>query len=449
MASMQRPLQALGAEFGAALVCLLLTTVGAPAAESTGNWPHWRGPLMNGTAPDAKPPIKWNETENVRWKTKLPGLGHSTPVIWGGRIFLTSARPVGEPLAKPIPDSAPGAHDNHQVTNRYEFIVLAVDRADGKIAWEKQVHEALPFEGGHYTASLASASPATDGEHLFGFFGSYGLYCLDHQGTIVWEKSFGRMHSKHGHGEGSSPVLSGDTLVVNWDHEEQSFVVALDKRTGEERWRINRNELTSWASPIIVEVAGRQQVIVSGTQRVRAYDLANGEVIWEAGGLSANVVASPVAGNGIVVAGSSYEKQAMLAVRLNGAKGDLTDTGSVLWTRNRSTPYVPSPLLHGDHVYFLRHYQNVLSRVSLETGADAGGPFRLGNLRNIYASPIWADGRIYVQSREGLMMVITDTAEPEMLAVNELDDQFSASPVAVGDSLFLRGEGFLYRIAAE
>ncbi|HAV61603.1 MAG TPA: hypothetical protein DCY13_04465, partial [Verrucomicrobiales bacterium] len=272
---MSRPSQRLGLGL---VVLLAACLVGAPAPGASlaqqHNWPHWRGPLMNGTAPDAKPPVRWSETENVRWKTKLPGLGHSTPAVWGDRILLTTARPVGEPLEKPIPDSAPGAHDNYPVTNRYEFIVLAVNRDDGAILWEKKVHEALPHEGAHYTASLASASPAADAEHFFAFFGSYGLSCLRHEGELVWEKSFGRMQSKHGHGEGSSPVLSGDTLVVNWDHEEQSFVVALDKRTGKERWRVNRDELTSWASPIVVEHAGQQQGIVSGTQRVRAYDLA-------------------------------------------------------------------------------------------------------------------------------------------------------------------------------
>lgn len=423
---------------------------GPSLGEEVSHWPHWRGPTMNGAAAAmANPPITWSESRNLRWKTPLSGLGHSTPVIWGDRIFLTTARPIGEPLERPVPDTAPGAHDNHPVTNRYQFVALAVDRVGGRILWEKSLHEALPHEGAHYTASLASASPAADGRHVFVFFGSYGLYCLDHDGGVVWQKSLGRMRSKHGHGEGSSPVLSGDMLVVNWDHEEQSFVVALDKDTGNERWKINRGELTSWASPIVVEHDGHRQVVVSGTQRVRAYDLEDGRLVWDVGGLSANVVASPVAGSGIVVAGSSYEKQAMLAVRLAGAKGDLTGTDSVLWTRSRSTPYVPSPLLHGGVVYFLRHYQNVLSRVNIETGVDSGGPFRLGNLRNIYASPIWAAGRIYVVSREGLTMVLTDTAEPEMLAVNQLDDQFSASPVAVGDSLFLRGADFLYRIAPD
>ncbi len=420
-----------------------------PEVRDPHQWANWRGPLMNGHAPEAKPPVEWSEARNIRWKTELPGLGHSTPAVWNDRIFLTTAIPVGEPLAEPRPELAPGAHDNFLVTNRYEFVALAINRADGKIVWKKTLNAALPYEGGHYTSSLASHSPAADSEHVFAFFGSYGLYCLDHDGGVIWKKDLGRMHSKHGHGEGSSPVLFGDTLVVNWDHEEQSFVVALDKRTGIEKWRVKREELTSWASPIVTEVDGKPQVVVSGTQRVRGYDLKTGDKVWEAGGLSANVVASPVAGSGIAIFGSSYETQAMFAVRMTGGKGDITDNDNVLWFRRRSTPYVPSPLLYDDVVYYLRHYQNVLSRVNIESGADEGGPFRLGELRNIYSSPVGADGRIYVTSREGLTIVLTHSAEPELLAINQLEDQFSASAALVGDEMILRGEKHLYSIKQE
>lgn len=404
---------------------------------------------MNGHAPKAKPPIHWSESENIRWKTALRGLGHSTPVIWSDRIFLTTAIPIGDPLPEPKPDLAPGAHDNFLVTNRYEFVALAINRADGKVLWRQSLNKAMPHEGGHYTGSLASHSPSVDSKHLIVSFGSHGLYGLNHDGQVVWRKDLGRMNSKHGHGEGSSPVLYDDTVVVNWDHQEQSFVVGLDKATGAEKWRVKRDELTSWASPIVVDVGGNPQTIVSGTQRVRGYDLRTGKTVWESGGLSANVVASPVAGNGVAVFGSSYEKQAMFAIRLDDAKGDMTDTENVLWFRRRSTPYVPSPLLYNNVVYYLRHYQNVLSRVNIETGQDEGGPFRLGELRNIYSSPVGAEGRIYVTSREGLTIVITHSAEPELLAVNQLEDRFSASAALVGKELYLRGEQFLYSVAQD
>src|SRR5207253_4847810 len=244
---------------------------------------------------------------------------------WRERIFLTTAVAYGEAV-KPRFPSRPGAHDNLAMTHHHEFVVLAISRKSGKILWQQTVHKELPHEAGHVTASLASASPVTDGERVFASFGSYGLYCLDTSGKLIWKKNFGEMHTKHGHGEGSSPALHGETLIINWDHEEQSFLVALDKRTGRQRWRVARPEDTSWATPIVVERGGKAQVIVPGTNRPRGYDLASGTPIRACGGLSFNIVASPVATNGVVYAGSSYETRAMLAIRLGRAVSDITGT---------------------------------------------------------------------------------------------------------------------------
>jgi outer membrane protein assembly factor BamB len=302
-----------------------LFAVAANDPDGGDDWPAWRGPLGTGVSPTAQPPIKWSETENIRWKVALPGKGHATPIVWGERIFLTTAIPHGEPVKPRLP-SRPGAHDNFALTQPHEFVVLAVSRKDGKILWQRTVHKELPHEAGHVTASQASASPVTDGELLFAPFGSRGLYCLDLDGKLLWKKNLGEMHTKHGHGEGSSPALHGDTLVVTWDHEEQSFVIALDKRTGKQLWRVARAEDTSWATPIVVAHGGTAQVIVPGTNRLRGYDLATGAVIWECGGLSSNIVASPVAARGVVYAGSSYETRNLLAVRLEGARGDITAT---------------------------------------------------------------------------------------------------------------------------
>ena len=411
-------------------------------------WPQWRGPLGNGVSPHGKPPVKWSETKNIRWKIALPGRGHSTPVIWGDRIFLTTAIPFGEKL-KPRYSGAPGAHDNLAVTQRHKFIAMAVSRRNGKILWQKTLHQALPHEGAHNTASLASHSPVTDGEHLFAYFGSYGLYCLDLDGKLKWKADLGRMKTKHGHGEGGSPVLYGDTLIVNWDHEGQSQVVAFDKRTGKERWKLKRREVTSWSTPIVVKHNGKPQVIICGTDRVRSYDLATGKVIWECGGLSANIVASPVAADGMVFVGSSYEKRALLAIRLQGAKGDITGSDHVAWSRRRSTPYVPSPLLYRGVLYFLSHYQGVLPRVDAKTGKDSPGSMRLGGIRNVYSSPVAADGRVYITDLDGTTMVISHADRPKLLARNSLDDSFSATAAIAGKELYLRGSKSLYCIVAK
>jgi outer membrane protein assembly factor BamB len=255
------------------------------------------------------------------------------------------------------------------------------------------------------------------------------------------------MQTKHGHGESASPALFGDTVVVNWDHEGASFLVALDKRTGKQQWRVDRNEETSWASPIIYEHDGRPQLIVSGTNRVRGYDLADGRVVWECGGMASNIVASPVAAEGMVFAGSSYEKRALLAIRLEGARGDVTGTRQVAWSRFRGTPYVPSPLLYGGSLYFLTHYQGILSRVEALTGEDRPGAMRLDDIGNVYASPVAAAERIYVTDLEGTTMVLSHDDEPRLLAVNRLHDTISASAAIAGRELFLRGEKFLYCIA--
>jgi outer membrane protein assembly factor BamB len=414
---------------------------------AAGNWGQWRGPLATGVGPQADPPLLWNEADgtNVRWKTAIPGRGHSTPIVWNDSIFLTTAIATG-PALPPRPSTAPGNHDNLPVTHKHKFIALAVDRASGKIVWQKTLREALPHEQGHQTGSLASASPVTDGEHLIVNFGSFGLYCLDLEGNLVWQKDFGAMQSLHGHGEGSSPVLHGNTLVVNWDHEAGSFVVALDKRTGEQLWKVDRKEITSWATPIVVEHAGRTQVIISGTGRIRGYDLATGKVLWECGGLSANVVASPVSDGRLVFAGSSYDKRALLAIRLDGAAGDITGSDRVVWNRFRGTPYVPSPLLYDDALYFLTHYQGVLNRVAASSGEDRPGAIRLDGLGNIYASPVAAAGRVYVTDLDGVTAVVSHGDVPRLLAVNRLSEPIAASAALAGRDLFLRGERSLYRL---
>ena len=424
-----------------------VATAGAlgQAVNPLAQWGQWRGPLATGAAPKADPPVEWSETKNIRWKTKLPGLGHSSPVVWGSLVFVTTAEMTGakKPFTGVTPD---GAHNNMNPLFDHQFAVMAIDRETGAVVWRRTVATRQPHESTHESATWASNSPVTDGEHVLSFFGSNGLYCLDTGGRLLWSRDLGDMQVKHGHGEGASPLLHDETVVVNWDHEGASVIVALAKRTGEELWRQPRDEVTSWATPIVVTHDGQAQVVVSGTRRVRGYDLKTGAVIWEAGGLPGNIVASPVGADGMVFAAGSYEKQTLLAIRLTGAKGELTGTQQIAWQKNRSTPYVPSPLLYDGWLYYLRHYQGVLSRVNAKTGDEPSGPFRLGSVFNIYSSPVAAAGRIYVTDRNGKTLVMSNDAEPKALTLNKLDDRFSASAALVGDAIFLRGEKFLYCI---
>ena len=429
-----------------ALLAFLTVTIDTP--DPAEQWGAWRGPLATGVAPHATPPLHWSEHENVRWKVAIPGKGHSSPVVWNDRVYVTTAIPIGDQL-EPAPDLSPGAHDNAPVTHRQRFSVLALRRSDGQRVWQRDLVDALPHERAHVTGSFASASPITDGAHVIAFFGSQGLYALDMEGDVVWSHDLGDMSVKHGHGEGASPALWKDTVVINWDHEGDSFVAAFDKETGERRWRVARDEVTSWSTPIIVPHGDSAQVIVSGSGRAHAYDIESGDVIWECSGLSRNVVASPVSGDGMVFLGSSYEKQALLAIRLEGAAGDLTHSDNLAWMRRRRTPYVPSPVLYDGALYFLHHYQNVMSRVAAVDGKEPKGPFRLGGVGNVYASPVAADGRIYVTDLEGATLVLSAESEPRMLARNVLKESFSASAAIVGEELYLRGESFLYCLGEE
>ena len=287
------------------------------------------------------------------------------------------------------------------MTRTNQYLAFALSRKDGRVLWKTVVRQAWPHEGGHTTGSPASNSPATDGEFLYAFFGSRGLYCLDSNGAVTWERDLGRMQTLHAHGEGSSPVLHGDTLIVNWDHEGSSFLHAFDKRTGRTLWKIPRDEKTSWSTPLVLVHDGRPQVVVSATKRVRGYDLATGRQLWECAGLTDNVVSSPVHWRDLVIAGNSYYAQSMLAIRLTGAQGDISRATNVVWRLNRFTPYVSTPLLYDDTLYHIRHNQNILVRLDPATGAFRGDLLRLDGIRDfIFASPVGADGRIYITGRD-------------------------------------------------
>ena len=440
--------QALLAGFSLLACPVLAANPGANApANPLNNWTQWRGPQANGVAPRANPPVEWSEKKNVCWKVELPGKGHSSPIVFGDRVYVMAAAPVGE-AQKPVHDSAPGVHDSVPVTHRHQYLVMALSRSDGRVLWKKVVREEWPHEGGHETGSPASNSPTTDGELLYAFFGSRGLYCLDMDGAVKWQKDLGKMQTLHAHGEGSSPVLYRDTLIVNWDHEGNSFLYAFDKRTGKQLWKVPRDEKTSWSTPLVVEVEGKRQVVVSATKRVRGYDLATGALLWECAGLTDNVVASPVYWRGLLIAGNSYYSQAMVAIRLAGAQGDITATTNVVWKLHRLTPYVSSPLLYDDTLYHIRHNQNILVRLNPATGELRGEPLRLDGIRDfIFSSPVGASGRIYVTARDGTTVVLRHDKENATLAVNHLDDSFSASAALVDKEIYLRGEKFLYCLA--
>ncbi len=437
----------------------------AEEKKTRGDWFSWRGPEKTGVARNAKPPTQWSEDKNIRWKVALPGLGNSSPIIVKDRIYLTAAVNTGTPTARAEePERRPPTRDRRRSSGRsggfrgfgsqkptteQEFVVLAIDRSDGKIAWKTPIKKVLPHEGHHSTGSNASNSPITDGEHIYAHFGSRGLHCLDLQGKIIWSKDFGQMRTRNQFGEGSSPALHGNTLVVNWDHEGDSFVVALDKRTGEELWRQPRDEVTSWATPLIIPVEGRLQAIIPATRASRAYDLETGEVIWSCSGMTTNCIPTPVYSNGLVYLMSGFRGSAIQAIRLAGAKGDISDSDQIVWSHNRGTAYTPSPLLYGNLIYYLRTNTGILSCLDARTGETHYEGQRLDGLRTVYSSPVGADGRVYLTSREGVTKVIALGAQYQEIATNQLDDGFDASAAIVGSEIYLRGRENLYCISEQ
>lgn len=438
--------------------CLSLAAAGAAClfgallwgfAPDDGYWPYWRGPAANGMAAgDA--PLHWSDTQNVRWKIDIPGLGNSSPVVWGDQIFLTTAIPSGAP-ATASAGFAPAAPSNPHTTSgpivEHKFDLLCVDRKTGKILWQRTAKIATPHEGVHQTyGSFASNSPVTDGKDVYAFFGSRGIYCYDMKGNLVWQKDFGvQLRMKMAFGEGMAPVLSGDKLILVFDHEGDSFMLALDKVNGKELWRVSRDEKTNWAAPLVVEYGGRKQVVVSATKKVRGYDLETGKLIWECAGLGANTIPQPVSHGDLVYVMSGYNNPNLMAIRL-GREGDLTGTDAVVWSQAKGNSYTPSPVLYDDKLYVLTD-TGMVSCYNARTGAAYYSQVRLPKTYSFKSSPVGANGKLYLASENEDVIVLRMGERYEVLATNTMMDQtFIATPAITGGEIFLRSKTRLYCI---
>jgi outer membrane protein assembly factor BamB len=408
-------------------------------------WPHWRGPYAAGTSKTATPPLEWSETKNVRWKVEIPGRAASTPIVWGDRVYVTTAVPVG--VTGPAQHAPRGGLTPR---GRHRFVVMALDRQTGKVIWERTAREEEPHEAAHTdNGTWASGSPFTDGERLYAYFESFGLYCYDFDGKLIWEKDLGTKRMRSEFGEGSTPALHGNTIVVVWDHlnGDGSFVYGLDKRDGSERWKVARPEIDTWATPLILTVNGRAQAIVPAMERIRSYDVDTGALVWEGDGLTMNSIPSPVHEDGLVFLMSGFRGNDLRAVRVADAKGNIDGTNAVVWSYDRDTPYVPSPVVLDGVLYFLKTNNGLLSAFDAKTGKPHYQNQRLDAVPNVFASPVAAEGRVYIPGREGATAVIKAGPVFEVLATNTLDDGFDASPALAGTELYLRGQRYLYCIA--
>ena len=543
------------------LALALAGSIGGDTANAE-NWPAWRGPAANGVAPGSNPPTEFSESKNVQWKTKIPGSGSSTPVIWGEQVFVVTAEKTGKKVAaasgesrergqgaerrqnpegrsrgeqgsrggdRPRPDADRGSRGGERPrpdgerserggqsrfgggsfnreefikrfdkdgdgelndaerdamrdelrqqfsgerggersrrsgrssrgrggfggggkpTEEYRFVLISLDRNTGKENWRRVAATQVPHEGHHRDHGFASGSPVTDGEHIIVSFGSRGLYCYDMKGKLQWKKDFGDMRMRNSFGEGTSPALYGDTVVLLWDHEGDSALYALDKKTGKLKWKTDRNEASGWCTPVVTIHDGVTQVIVNGTRAVRSYQLSDGKLLWQCSGQTSNAIPSVVVDENFAYAMSGFRGAHLAAIKLGGS-GDLTDSKSVTWTANRGTPYTPSPLLSNGRIWYLSGNNGILSVRDTKSGKLLVEGERLDGVSGVYASPVSAGGRVYIAGRNGTVSVLKDSAKLEVLATNELDEKFDCSPAVVGNQIFLRGKENLYCIASK
>lgn len=387
------------------------------------DWHHWRGPHYNGVA-EGDAPTEWSDTKNVAWKVPIAGRGFSTPVIAGNRLFLTTAIPKADEASE------------------HKFVIMALDRDSGKVLWQQTATEAVPHEGYHKRyGSYASYAPITDGKHVWAMFGSYGLYCYDLDGKLVWKKELPKMRMRNAFGEGGSPALAGDRMILLLDQETGSYITALDKSTGKELWKKDRDEVSTWTTPLVIgDIA-----VVSATNKVRAYNVATGDVVWECAGLGVNAIPMPVLADGLVIVMTGFRSPNLLAIKL-GRKGDLTGTDAIAWTNQRGNSYTAAPVLHAGTLYNVTD-NGMLNAVRAADGEIYYRQQRLPKPYNFKASPVAANGKLYLATEEGDVVVVKLGEKYEVLATNTLTDQFFvASPVIVDGSLYLRSAQALYCI---
>ncbi len=416
------------------LTLILLTLNSVTMAD---NWGHWRGPTGNGVALHGTPPTEWSSTKNIKWKVELPGRENSSPVVWETRVFVTTAE-----ILEPAKDGT---------FPKLAFKLLCHNRHDGQLLWEKTATIARPHQGVHNSTGFASASPCTDGEFVYAHFGSQGLYCYSMNGDLIWKRDdFGQMETLNSFGEGSSPTLAGDTILVPWDHQGPSALYALDRRTGATVWKKERDEPTCWATPLIVEHEGRKQVIMNGQNFARSYDLETGEELWRCKGQTVRPVASPVAANGIVFVCSGFRGAFMGAFRLDG-KGDIEGSNHVAWVVKEDAPDMASPLLTAGRMFFYKKKTALLSCIDPTNGKFHYAAVRIPGLEDTttYASPVAAGGHVYLTGTNGTTVVITDADELKIVATNSLDEFIGGTPAPVDNELFIRSEKHLYCIAEE
>jgi outer membrane protein assembly factor BamB len=422
----------------------------AASAAADANWPQWRGPESQGVSIEKDLPTEWSNTKNVKWKTAIPGRGHSQPIVWGKRVFLTTAV-EGEVVlgAKAVTHKIDGKDWKHPdsvgADRKHQFKVIALDRDTGKILWEQTAWEGTPYDDRHRKSSYAASTAATDGRMVYAYFGPEGLYAYDFDGKLAWKYLPGQFGTA-GMGTGTSPILYENVVILQRDEEDgqNSFIVGLDKKTGKEVWKTPRKVQVSWSSPVLIKTAKRTELVTSGNEAIISYDPATGKELWRTKGVDSNAIPNPVSTTDTVIVSAGFPVKIAMAIKLGGA-GELAES-NILWKYNKGTAYVPSPILYGDYLY-LTTDRGILTCLDVKTGKVVYEGGRVPIPATFTASPVAFDGKLLLTSEDGDTFIIKAGPKHEVLGTNSLDEPVYSSPALADGKIFIRGEKNLYCIS--
>ncbi len=434
-----------------AISILIILTIQSSIFASDG-WPQFRGSDSLGVVEDPRLPDTWSQTENVAWKTDIPGMGWSSPIVWGDKIFLTSV--VATTETEPVKKGLYFGGERKPPTDPHRWMVYCVDWKSGKIVWEKEVHRGIPAFSRHLKNSFASETPVTDGQRVYAYFGNIGLFCFDLKGKLLWSKKWDVVRTRFGWGTAASPVLHKERIYIVNDNEDKSYFTALDKKTGRVIWEAKREEGSNWATPYVWKNGLRTEIITPGSQRVRAYDL-NGKVLWEFSGMSTIAIPTPFSKFGLLYIASGYvgdQHRPVYAIK-PGAAGDISlkpgERGNqyIAWYQPQAGPYNPSPIIYGDYYYTLLD-RGFFTCHDAKTGKEIYGKNRIGDAPAAFTSSPWAyNGKIFCLSEDGDTFVIQAGTEYKLVGKNSLDELCLATPAITRGSLIIRTASKLYRFS--
>ena len=422
----------------------------ACAVLSAQNWPSFRGPSASGVAEGKEPTaVKWNAAtgENILWKTPLAGVAVSSPIVWGDRVFVSTA--VSSDPSSGIRTGLYGDVEPAKDVSKHAWKLVALDRRTGKVLWERVAHEGIPKTKRHPKSSQATATPVTDGRHVIVSFGSEGLYAYDIDGKLLWTKDLGVLNAgwfydpDYEWGVGSSPIIWKNLVIVQCDIQKNSFIAAFDVTTGQPAWRTAREEIPSWSTPAIFEHDGRAELVTQATTFIRGYNPESGKELWRLGGNSEITIPTPIVGPGVIIVTNGYRGvQPIFAIK-PGASGDITLKGDattnefIAWSTNRGGPYIPTPVIYGDLLYVLA-INGVLAAYDVKTGQRVYQE-RVAGGGSFSASPVAADGKLYLTSEDGDIFVVRAGPKYELLATNPMSQVIMATPAIANGVIFIRG----------